>query len=387
MEVDGMNYFSENVQKIQISGIRRFFNKVDQYPEAISLTVGQPDFKVPLKIKRAMIDAIEKDLTGYTSNIGIIELRRAISQYLKGFTIDYSPEEICITVGGSEGILAVFMALINPEDKVLIPSIAYPAYESCVKLIGGKAISYPLKEDFSIDFIALEDLIRREKPKVLVVSYPANPTGDTLTKESRDRIFQLIKDEEIILLSDEMYSALTFEDDYYSLAQKTEIKDRVVVVGGFSKTFSMTGLRIGFVCGSTLIMEQILKVHQYNVTCAPSIVQWGAYEGITSCLQEAEDMRQEFARRRDYVYGRLKAMGLAVNFPKGAFYIFPSIERLGMKSEDFCERLLKEGQVAVVPGSAFGEGGEGYFRISFAYSMQQLEEGLNRLEVWLKKSI
>lgn len=382
-----MSIFSDNVQKIQISGIRRFFNKVAQHPEAISLTVGQPDFKVPQKIKRAMIDAIEKDITGYTSNIGIIELRSAISKYLKTFGIDYGAEEICITVGGSEGILSTFMALINPGDKVIIPSIAYPAYESCVKLLGGRVISYPLLEDFSIDFKALEDLIEREKPKVLVVSYPANPTGDTLTKESRDKIYKLIKEKDIIVLSDEMYSALTFEEDYFSLAQVSDIKDRIIVVGGFSKTFSMTGLRIGFVCGSALIMDQILKVHQYNVTCAPSIVQWGAYEGITSCLQEAEEMRLEFSKRRDYVYGRLKAIGLEVNYPKGAFYIFPSIKNYGMSSEEFCERLLKEGQVAVVPGSAFGEGGEGYFRISFAYGMQQLEEGLNRLEDWLKRNM
>jgi len=379
-----VNYFSNNVQKIQISGIRRFFNKVAQYPDAISLTVGQPDFKVPEKIKKATIAAIEKDLTGYTSNIGIAELRTAISSYLNGYDISYSADETCITVGGSEGILAVMMALVNPNDKVLIPSIAYPAYESCVKLIGGEAIGYPLKSDFSIDFEALEELIQIKKPKILVVSYPSNPTGDTLSKDNRNRMFRLIKEENIIVLSDEMYSALTFEDEYYSLAQIAELRERVILVGGFSKTFSMTGLRIGYVCAAGPIMEQILKVHQYNVTCAPSIVQWGAYEGITSCLSEAEEMRQEFIKRRDYVYDRLVALGFQVNYPKGAFYIFPSIKSFGINSEEFCERLLREGQVAVVPGTAFGEGGEGYIRISFAYSMQQLEEGLNRLEKWLK---
>ena len=379
-----MNYFSNNVQKIQISGIRRFFNKVAQYPDAISLTVGQPDFKVPNKIKEAMVKAIENDLTGYTSNIGIVELRSAISRYLKSYDINYTAEESCITVGGSEGILAVLMALINPEEKVLIPSIAYPAYESCVKLIGGVAISYPLMEDFSINFDSLERLIKNEKPKVLVVSYPSNPTGDTLSQENRDKIYKLIKDENIFVLSDEMYSALTFEEEYYSIAQINEIRDRVILVGGFSKTFSMTGLRIGYVCASTILMEQILKIHQYNVTCAPSIVQWGALEGITNCLEEAEQMRQEFALRRDYVYNRLQGLGFDVNYPKGAFYIFPSIKKFGIKSEEFCEMLLKEGQVAVVPGSAFGAGGEGYIRISFAYGMSQLEEGLNRLENWIK---
>ncbi len=380
-----MDCFSRNVEKIQISGIRRFFNKVAQYPEAISLTVGQPDFKVPEEIKRAMIEALDKDLTGYTSNIGIIELRTAISEYLKGFGIFYTAEETCITVGGSEGILAVMMALLNPEDKVLIPGIAYPAYDSCVKLVGGTSIAYPLKGDFSIDFEALEELINTHKPKVLVVSYPSNPTGDTLSKANRDRLYQLIKDRNIIVLSDEMYSALSFETAYYSLAQLEDIKDRVIVVGGFSKTFSMTGLRIGYLCAAPHLMEQLIKIHQYNVACAPSIVQWGAYKGITECLVEAEEMRQEFIKRRDYVYKRLLKLGFDVNYPKGAFYIFPSIKSFGISSEDFCERLLKEGQVAVVPGSAFGDGGEGYIRISFAYSMQQLEEGLSRLEKWMKQ--
>ncbi len=380
-----MNYFSSNVEKIQISGIRRFFNKVAQYPEAISLTVGQPDFKVPKEIKRAMIEALEKDMTGYTSNIGIIELRTAISEYLKGFDICYSPDEICITVGGSEGILAVMMALLNPGDRVLMPEIAYPAYDSCVKLVDGISIAYPLKADFSMDFEALEKLIITHEPKVLVVSYPSNPTGDTLSKENRDRLYQLIKDKQIIVLSDEMYSALSFEEVYYSLAQIEDIKDRIIVVGGFSKTFSMTGLRIGYLCAAPYLMEQIIKIHQYNVTCAPSIVQWGAYKGITDCLAEAEEMKQEFIKRRDYVYKRLVKLGFDVNYPKGAFYIFPSIKSFGISSEEFCERLLREGQVAVVPGSAFGDGGEGYIRISFAYSMKQLEEGLNRLEGWIQQ--
>jgi aminotransferase len=218
----------------------------------------------------------------------------------------------------------------------------------------------------------------------MVISYPSNPTGATLSKEDRENLYNIIRENKIIVITDEIYSALCFEEEYYSVAQYEEIKDRVILVSGFSKMFSMTGLRIGYVCAEKLFMEQIMKVHQYNVSCAPSIVQWGAYEGLLNCLNDVENMKIEFGNRRDYVYERLLAMGMDVIKPMGAFYIFPSIKRYDISSEVFCERLLKEGKVAVVPGSAFGTGGEGYFRISYSYNMKTLEEGLNRIEKWIK---
>lgn len=381
---DTNNIISRNVQNIEISGIRKFFNKVVKYPDAISLTLGQPDFNVPERIKEAMIKAIEDNKTTYTSNAGILELRKEISTYLKTQHIDYHEDEICLTIGGSEGLMDVFTALLNPEDKVLIPTPAYPAYESCVKLLGGQIINYNLKEDFSINFDELEELISKEKPKVMVVSYPSNPTGAILSKEDNSKLYGIIKDTEIIVVSDEMYSSLCFEDNYYSIAQFNDIKNKVIAVGGFSKMFSMTGLRIGYVCAAEGFMEAIMKVHQYNVSCAPSIVQWGAYEGLKSCMSDVEYMRAEFIKRRDYLHDRFIKMGFEANLPMGAFYMFPSIKKFNIKSDEFCERLLKEAGVAVVPGSAFGTGGEGYMRISYAYSMEQLKEAADRIENWIK---
>ena len=375
---------SRNVQSIEISGIRKFFNKVVKYPNAISLTLGQPDFNVPEKIKEAMINAINENKTTYTSNAGIIDLRKEISSYLKTQHINYNENEICITVGGSEGLMDVFAALIDPSDKVLVPTPAYPAYESCVKLLGGDIVNYNLKEDFSIDFEELEKLILQEKPKVMVLSYPSNPTGAILSKEDNDKLHKIISENEIIVVSDEMYSALYFEKEYYSIAQFDDIKDKVIVVGGFSKMFSMTGLRIGYVCAIEEFMNSIMKVHQYNVSCAPSIVQYGAYEGLKNCMEDVEYMKKEFIKRRDYLYDRLTKMGFESNIPKGAFYMFPSIKKFNLKSEDFCERLLKEAGVAAVPGDAFGVGGEGYIRISYAYSMEQLKEASDRMENFVK---
>jgi aminotransferase len=378
------NTISRNVQSIEISGIRKFFNKVSKYPDAISLTLGQPDFNVPQKIKVAMVKAIEDNKTTYTSNAGIIELRREISRYLKTLNINYDAEEICLTIGGSEGLMDVFTALLNPEDKVLIPTPAYPAYESCVKLLGANVVNYNLDNTFSIDFKELENLIKLEKPKVLVVSYPCNPTGAIISKEQRDKLYKIVKENNIIVVSDEIYSALCFEENYYSISQFEDINDRVIVVSGFSKMFSMTGLRIGYVCADASLMSSIMKVHQYNVSCAPSIVQWGTYEGLRNCMEDVEFMKKEFIKRRDYLYNRLINMGFNANLPMGAFYMFPSIERFNMKSEEFCEKLLKEAGVAIVPGSAFGAGGEGYIRISYAYSMEQLKEAADRMEKWLK---
>lgn len=374
---------SNNINKIEISGIRRFFNKVELVPEAVSLTLGQPDFSVPENIKKAMIDAVNENKTTYTSNAGIIELRKEITKYLKGFNIEYSPDEICLTIGGSEALMDVFAALLNTGDKVLIPTPAYPAYESCTKVLGGKPIFYSLKQDFSIDINLLDNIIKTEKPKILVLSYPSNPTGAVLSKEIRDKLHEIVRNNDIVVVSDEIYSSLCFENEYYSIAQYKDIKNKVILVSGFSKMFSITGLRLGFVCAVDLYMTGIMKMHQYNVSCAPSIAQWGAYEGLRSCLSDVEAMKKEFMKRRDYVFNRLKSMGFEVNLPQGAFYIFPKIDIFKMNSEEFCEQLLNEGKVAMVPGSAFGDGGEGYMRISYSYSMQQLKEGLDRLENYL----
>lgn len=380
-----MGKISDNVNSIEISGIRKFYNKLANYPDAISLTLGQPDFNVPQRIKEAIIEAVNENKTEYTSNAGIVELRREICGYLGTFGIGYEPDEVCLTVGGSEGLMDVFMAFINPGDKVLVPTPAYPAYESCVKLLGGQVVNYELNSDFSINFEALEKVLAEEKPKLMVVSYPSNPTGAVLSKEDSVRLRDVIMANDIVVITDEIYSSLCFAGEYHSIAAHGEIKDKVVLVSGFSKMFSMTGLRLGFVCAVKEYMDSIIKVHQYNVSCAPSIVQWGTVTGLRECMGDVETMKEEFVRRRDYLYSQLSDMGFDVNMPMGAFYMFPSIKKYGMSSDEFCERLLKEEKVAIVPGSAFGAGGEGYIRISYAYSMPQLEECAKRLRRFVER--
>jgi len=376
------NVFSNNVNKIEISGIRKFFNKVSKVEGAISLTLGQPDFPVPQNIKKAMVEAINENKTEYTANAGISQLRNEISNFLSGMGINYIPDEITVTVGGSEALLCTFAAFLNPGDKVLVPTPAYPAYESCVKLLGAEVVNYNLNKDFTIDFDVLNKLIDEENPKLLVVSYPSNPTGAALSLKERDKLFKILKEKNIYIVSDEIYSSLCYEK-YYSLAQIDELRNKVILVGGFSKMFSMTGLRIGYVCASKYIMDNIIKVHQYNVSCASSISQWGAYEGLLSCMDDVNNMKIDFEKRKEYVYRRLTKMGMDITLPKGAFYIFPSIIKFSMSSEEFCDRLLYEAKVAVVPGSAFGIGGEGFIRISYSYSLEVLKEGLDRMEMWL----
>jgi aminotransferase len=377
------NVFSNNVNSIEISGIRKFFNKVSEVDGAISLTLGQPDFPVPKNIKRAMIQAIEENKTEYTANAGIPELRNEISNFLHRMDINYLANEIAVTVGGSEALLCIFATFLNAGDKVLVPTPAYPAYESCVKLFGGEVVNYKLNSDFTINFELLDKLINEENPKLLVVSYPSNPTGAALSLEERDKLFHILKEKNIYVISDEIYSSLCYEK-YYSLSQIDEFRNRVILVGGFSKMFSMTGLRVGYLCASNYLMDNIMKVHQYNVSCATSISQWGAYEGLLSCINDVNEMKVDFEKRKEYVYKRLTQMGMEVTLPRGAFYIFPSITKFSMSSEEFCHRLLNEGKVAVVPGSAFGIGGEGFIRISYSYSIEVLKEGLDRMEAWVK---
>lgn len=378
------NKLSNRANSIELSGIRKFYNKVQKVEGAISLTLGQPDFQVPKVIKDGMILAIEENKTVYTANAGIIELREEISNYLKGFNIKYDKDDICVTVGGSEGLTTVFLALINSGDKVLIPSPGYPAYESNTKLCGGIPIEYSLNEnDFSLELKKLEELIENEKPKAIVISFPSNPTGGILSKENKEGLIEILKNKDILIITDEIYTSIYYDKEYHSLAQSSEVLNKIIYISGFSKMFSMTGLRLGYVCASPEIMSGILKVHQYNVSCATSIVQYGVVEGLKKGLIEIEKMKDEFEKRRDYVYARLIKMGLTTNKPEGAFYIFPSIKKFGLTSEEFCDKLLYEKKIAVVPGCAFGTMGEGYFRISYAYSMEELTLALDKIEEFI----
>ncbi|MGG5462527.1 pyridoxal phosphate-dependent aminotransferase [Clostridium sp. B9] len=376
---------NKNVIGVEISGIRKFFNEVVKYPDAISLTLGQPDFSVPKRVKDAMIRAIEEGKTTYTANAGIVELREEISNLLKNnFDINYNKDEIIITVGGSEGLYAAMTAVLNPGDKVLVPSIAYPAYESISKILGCEVINYELNEDFSVNIDSLKDGIAKGG-KLLILSYPCNPTGALLSEESKDELIEIIRENDILALTDEIYSSLCFEGEYQSVAQCADIKDKIIYVSGFSKMFSMTGLRIGYVACVKELYDQIIKVHQYNASCATSIAQWGALEGLKSCMSEVESMKESFKERMNFTYKRLVEMGLDVEKPKGAFYIYPNISKFGLSSEEFCKKLLSEGGVACVPGDAFGKGGEGYLRISYCYSMNELEKAMDALEKFIDK--
>ncbi|GAA0775748.1 aminotransferase class I/II-fold pyridoxal phosphate-dependent enzyme [Clostridium subterminale] len=375
---------SSNIDNIEISGIRKFYNKVVKIEGAISLTLGEPDFKIPVEIKEAIKRSIDEDKTTYTPNAGIEELREEISKYLKSLNINFFKEEICVTVGGSEGLLSTFTGILNHGDKVLIPTIAYPAYENCVKILGGEVINYNLKEDLSIDMEELKRVVEQECPKVMVVSHPSNPTGRLMTKEQCDELFNILRDKDILIISDEIYSSIVF-DEFNSISQYKELKNKLVLIGGFSKMFSMTGMRIGYVCAPEWILKNIIKVHQYNVSCAPSIGQYGALEGLKKSMYHIDYIKENLKLRRDYVYDRLISMGLEVIRPEGAFYIFPSIKKFGFNSEEFCEKLLKDTKVAVVPGTAFGKGGEGYIRISYCYSMEDLKLALDFMEKWLNE--
>ncbi|WP_160689079.1 aminotransferase class I/II-fold pyridoxal phosphate-dependent enzyme [Clostridium sp. C2-6-12] len=374
---------NKQVEKIQISGIRRFAEKVKKVDGAISLTIGQPDFPVPQSVSEAMIKAINENKTIYTSNAGIDELREEICTYLKGFNIEYYKDEICITVGGSEGLYSVLFALMNPGEKILIPGPAYPAYENISIMIDADVVNYKLNDDFTVNIEDIKEKLDTQNIKYLILSFPSNPTGAILTKGQRDDLVKLIKERDVVVITDEMYSAIIF-DDYYSVAQEKEIKDKIIFVSGFSKIFSMTGLRIGYVACQEKYMKEIIKVHQYGVSCAPSIAQYGALEGLRNSQNDVENMRKTFERRKNYCMSRLKELNIEVTEPNGAFYIFPSIKKFNMPSEEFCEKLLNEGKLACVPGTAFGELGEGYMRISYCYSDEILKEAFDRLDKFIK---
>lgn len=373
-----------NLKNVQISGIRKFYNEVKKIDGAILLTLGQPDFPVPKVVKEALINAVNEDKTVYTENAGILPLRKEISQYLMKRGIDYSADEICITVGGSEAIFTILTALINEGDNVLIPTPAYPAYENIVNILGGNVVSYGLNDDFSINIENLKALIKENQIKVLVLSLPSNPLGTILTKEEKDELIKIIANNNIFVVTDEIYESLIYEE-YYSVAEEKEILDKVIYISGFSKMFSMTGLRVGYFAAQKQLMDEIMKVHQYNVSCATSICQWAALEGLRNGLDDVENMRNVLRERKDYVISELRNMGLEVNEPKGAFYVFPSIKKFNMSSEEFCLKLLNEEKIACVPGSSFGIGGEGYIRISYCYSMEELKKALLGLKKFINK--
>lgn len=373
---------SKKVVGIQPSGIRKFFDVVNEMPDAISLGVGEPDFDTPWRIREEGIYSLERGRTFYTSNSGLKELKEEISRYLqRKIHVTYDPEcEIAVTVGGSEGIDIAFRAMLDPGDEVLIPQPSYVSYLPCTILADGVPVVIPLqqKNEFKLTAEELEAAIT-PKTKILVLPYPNNPTGAIMTKEDLEPIAEIVKKYDLYVLSDEIYSELTYKSEHVSIASLTGMKDRTLVINGFSKGFAMTGWRLGYICGQKKIMEQMVKIHQYAIMCAPTNSQYAAIEGLRNCEGEVQQMRNAYNQRRRYLVHEFKRMQLDCFEPFGAFYIFPSIQEFGMTSEEFATRFLEEEKVAVVPGSAFGECGEGYLRVSYAYSLEDLKEAIGRL--------
>lgn len=373
---------SKKVVGIQPSGIRKFFDVVNEMPDAISLGVGEPDFDTPWRIREEGIYSLERGRTFYTSNSGLKELKEEISRYLqRKIHVTYDPEcEIAVTVGGSEGIDIAFRAMLDPGDEVLIPQPSYVSYLPCTILADGVPVVIPLqqKNEFKLTAEELEAAIT-PKTKILVLPYPNNPTGAIMTKEDLEPIAEIVKKYDLYVLSDEIYSELTYKFDHVSIASLLGMKDRTLVINGFSKGFAMTGWRLGYICGQKKIMEQMIKIHQYAIMCAPTNSQYAAIEGLRNCEGEVQQMRNAYNQRRRYLVHEFKRMQLDCFEPFGAFYIFPSIQEFGMTSEEFATRFLEEEKVAVVPGSAFGECGEGYLRVSYAYSLEDLKEAIGRL--------
>lgn len=382
------NPLSKKIVGIEPSGIRKFFDVVSEMKDAISLGVGEPDFDTPWRIREEGINTLEKGKTFYTSNAGLKELKIEISKYLERkvhVSYDYN-KEVLVTVGGSEGIDIAMRAMLDPGDEVLIPQPSYVSYLPCAVLADGVPVVIPLQEknEFKLTAEELEEAIT-PKTKLLVMPFPNNPTGSIMTKEDLEPIVEVVKKYDLFVISDEIYSELSYKGEHVSIASFPGMKERTILINGFSKGYAMTGWRLGYACGPKEIIEQMVKIHQYAIMCAPTNSQYAAIEALRSCDAEVQEMRDAYNQRRRFLVNEFKRMKLKCFEPFGAFYIFPSIEEFGMTSDEFANRFLQEEKVAVVPGTAFGACGEGFLRISYAYSMEDLKVALERLERFINK--
>ncbi|MDD6381081.1 MAG: aminotransferase class I/II-fold pyridoxal phosphate-dependent enzyme [Lachnospiraceae bacterium] len=379
---------SKQIQEIKPSGIRKFFDIVNTMDDAISLGVGEPDFDTPWRVRDEAIYSLEQGRTFYTSNAGLMELKVAVAEYLdRKYDLHYDPKtEMMMTVGGSEAIDIGLRAMLDPGDEVIIPEPSYVSYLPCTVLAGGVPVIINLKEsdEFRLTAQELENAIT-DRTKVLILPYPNNPTGAIMEKEDLEAIAEVIRRHDIYVMTDEIYSELTYQMDHVSIASLPGMKERTVYINGFSKAFAMTGWRLGYACAPEVILKQMLKIHQFAIMCAPTTSQYAGIEAVRHCDREVEDMKMQYNERRVYVLRRLRDMGLSCFEPYGAFYVFPSIRSTGMTSDEFATSLLKTERVAVVPGTAFGDCGEGFIRISYAYSMENLKIALDRIEKFLKK--
>lgn len=384
------NPVSNIIEEIQPSGIRKFFDVVSEMEDVVSLGVGEPDFDTPWHIREEGIYSLEQGRTFYTSNAGLKELKEEISYYLeRRFDLHYNPkEEIMVTVGGSEAIDIAMRAMVDPGDEVLIPQPCFVSYLPCAQLVHAKPVIIELKEEnqFKLTRQELFDAIT-EKTKVLVFPFPNNPTGSVMSYEDLKDLVDIIIEKDLYVISDEIYAELTYSGNHISIASFPGMKERTVVINGFSKTYAMTGWRLGYACAPERILKQMLKIHQFAIMCAPTTSQYAAIEALRSGDSDVELMRETYDQRRRFLIQALRDMGLECFEPFGAFYVFPSIKKLGMTSDEFAEKLLKEEKVAVVPGTAFGLCGEGFLRISYAYSIEDLKVALDRMEQFVKRHL
>lgn len=384
--IDYNNLLSDKIKEIKPSGIRKFFDIAASMEGVISLGVGEPDFNTPWTIRKAAINALEKGKTVYTANAGLAQLRQVIcDRTLKHNNLKYdSKSEIIITVGGSEAIDLGIRSLVNLGDEVIIVEPCFVCYSPIVELTGGVPVHITTKaeENFKLTPEALKAAITN-KTKLLILPYPNNPTGAIMSKEDLDSIAEILRDTNIIVLSDEIYSELTYDRKHTSIAELPGMQERTLLINGFSKAYAMTGWRLGYVLGPQPIIKQMLKLHQYAIMCSPTISQYAGIEAIENCDSEITKMVDEYNIRRRYLVKELNELGLTCFNPEGAFYVFPCIKATGLSSEEFCNRLVSEYKVAVVPGNAFGECGEGYVRVSYAYSIQHITEAIRRIKQFL----
>ena len=382
------NPLSERIVEIQPSGIRKFFDIVNEMEDAISLGVGEPDFDTPWHIRDEGIYSLEKGRTFYTSNAGLKELKVEIASYLNrryGLSYDHN-HEIIVTVGGSEAIDIAMRAMLDPGDEVLIPQPSYVSYEPCAILANGVPVVIELQEknEFRLTAEELEAAIT-PKTKLLVLPFPNNPTGAVMERKDLEAVAEVVKKHDLYVLSDEIYSELTYLENHVSIASLPGMKERTILINGFSKSYAMTGWRLGYACGPQLILKQMLKIHQFAIMCAPTTSQYAAVEALRNGDEDVASMREQYDGRRRFLMHRFKEMGLKCFEPFGAFYVFPSIQEFGMTSEEFATRLLAEEKVAVVPGTAFGACGEGFLRISYAYSLEDLKVALDRMDDFIRR--
>lgn len=382
------HYISNKVRELKPSGIRKFFDLAANMEGVISLGVGEPDFITPWHVREASILSLEEGYTAYTANAGLMELREKISAYLANrFSVSYSPkDELLVTVGASQALDLAFRAILNEGDEVLVPEPCFVSYDSLISLAGGVPVHVETKgeEGFRIHPERLKKAIT-EKTKAMIVCTPSNPTGTVLSEEELYEIAEIAKEHDLLVIVDEIYAELTYDREFISFASIPNMKERTVLVSGFSKGFAMTGWRLGYVAAHSLLLQAMLKIHQYAMMCAPTMAQFAALEALRNGLGEVEEMKKNYKRRRNYFVKSLNELGLRCHTPGGAFYVFPSIKETGMSSEEFAEALLLEEKVAVVPGNVFGASGEGFIRCSYASSMEQLQEAIKRMKQFMKK--